>query len=450
MSRRTGPEAVIVGMDDVRGLHAARALADRGVRVTGIANDTRSYGARTRACGRVIGADTGNGELIEALLMLGRELDEKAVLVPCFDTAVLNLSRHRDELERSYELALPPHDTVETLTDKIRFSELALELGFPVPRSRIVHSRDDAEQAGAELAFPCAVKPRTSKAPGWLDHTRLKAFKARNAAHLLTLYDHHAEHANGLIVQEWIEGGDESHFTCNGYFDAAGKPLVTFVSQKLRQWPPGTGEGSLSVECRADDIVAETLRFFGAIPYHGLAYLEFKRDAVSGRTLIVEPNVGRVTGRCALAEASGVPLLYTMYCDAAGLPLPENRDQQYRGTKWVWFRRDLLSGLHYWRRGELSLRAWASSLRGRKASATWSWRDPMPSLVDVTRALRLVLSPRERRKRSHAPLDVRSEEKPASASAAGDWRASSVRWAPQRRRCSTRNGLRRSETARRR
>ncbi len=126
--------------------------------------------------------------------------------------------------------------------------------------------------------------------------------------------------------------------------------------------------------------------------------VEFKRDTRSGETLIIEPNMGRATGRCGLAEGSGVEFLYTMYCDLAGLPLPENRDQPYRGTKWIFLRRDLLSAIYYWRRGDLSIADWWRSLRGPKVFALLSLRDPFPFLIDFIRTIVRAFSRLERRK----------------------------------------------------
>jgi predicted ATP-grasp superfamily ATP-dependent carboligase len=126
-----------------------------------------------------------------------------------------------------------------------------------------------------------------------------------------------------------------------------------------------------------------------------------KRDERSGKYFIMEPNIGRPTGRSAIAEAGGVELLYTMYCDAVGWPLPGNLEQQYEGVKWIHLRRDFQSALHYGRHGELTLKEWWRSFRGRKAYALFSWSDPAPFVGDLQRAIRLFLSPQDRRKRDH-------------------------------------------------
>jgi predicted ATP-grasp superfamily ATP-dependent carboligase len=200
------------------------------------------------------------------------------------------------------------------------------------------------------------------------------------------------------MVQEWIEGTDADLYSCNCYFNAASEPLVTFTARKLRQWPPETGTSCLGEEVRNDEVLQETIRLFRGVSYHGLGYVEMKRDERTGKHYIIEPNIGRPTGRSAIAEAGGVELLYTMYCDVVGLPLPPNRQQTYGGVKWIYWRHDFQSALHYWRKGELSLRQWWRSWSGRKASAVFSWTDPLPFCLDWLNSARLLLGGRKRRK----------------------------------------------------
>ena len=231
-----------------------------------------------------------------------------------------------------------------------------------------------------------------------------KALKLSNAEELLGTYNHYKRWTDCFVVQEWIEGSDANLFSCNCYFGINAEPLVTFIARKIRQWPPETGISCLGEECRNDTVLQETLRLFRGLNYRGLGYLEMKRDARTGEYFIVEPNIGRPTGRSAIAEAGGVDLLYAMYCDAVGWPLPDNREQKYRGTKWIHLRKDLQSSFYYWRRGELTLREWWRSRRGTKAFALFSWKDPGPFLADWKHALRVYLSPVERKKRSYQDL----------------------------------------------
>jgi predicted ATP-grasp superfamily ATP-dependent carboligase len=99
-----------------------------------------------------------------------------------------------------------------------------------------------------------------------------------------------------------------------------------------------------------------------------------------------------------------VELLYSMYCDAIGWPLPPNLEQKYTGAKWIHLRRDSQSALYYWRRGELTLKEWWRSIRGRKTYALFSWTDPAPFFGDLVRVIRTYLQPEERKERAYRNL----------------------------------------------
>ncbi|MGD2045228.1 MAG: carboxylate--amine ligase [Gemmatimonadota bacterium] len=387
---RSRPPAVLVGLDSLQGIQAARILHGCGIPVIAVAADPRHPACRTNVCERLVLADTRGPELLEALDDLGSKLSGEVLLVPCQDKSVRVISRNRDMLSEHFTIVLPPPDVVELLMDKDAFHAYATEQGLPIPTTVDLVDREDAVRAAEDLEFPLVIKPR-ARTREWDEQTKLKVFKADSPASLLDIFDRCRPWADRLIAQQWIEGGDDSLYSCNCYFDRDSRPLATFVARKLRQWPPGAGSSCLGEEVRNNQVLETTLSLFGGLSYRGLGYLEMKRDARTARQYIIEPNVGRPTGRSAIAEAGGVPLLYTMYCDAMGLPLPQERTQRYSGAKWVYLRHDLQSASVYWRRGELSLREWARSLRGRKAFAMLSRSDPAPFLADLWRAIGLAV-----------------------------------------------------------
>ena len=392
------PSAVVLGLDCVTGLQTARILARRGAPVIGIAKDRRHFCCRTRVCEEILTADTDSEDFLRVLDDLGRRLPERAVLFPCTDLTVLNVSRHRARLERAFHVVLPDPDVVDTLIDKAAFHSLAEERGWPVPRSVVLRSRADAERAASTLEFPCAVKPALKTAT-WNRDEATKAFTAVDGDHLLSLFDRIAVQGHTLLAQEWIPGSHEGQVTCNCYFDSLSRPVVTFVTRKLRQWPPEFGVGCLSEEYRDEVVLETTTRLFESVGFRGLGYLEMKRDERTGNSLIVEANIGRPTGRSATAEAAGVELLYAMYCDAVGLPLPAGLTQPYAGTKWIYFVSDIRAAHHQWRRKELTIREWWRSLQGPKVDAVFSAADPLPFVYDLRRGAASVIGGLGRRMR---------------------------------------------------
>lgn len=391
------PYAIVVGLDSITGLQTSRILAQRGVPVIAITKDPDHYCCQTKVCEQILEADTDGEGLIVVLEALGPTLKDKAVLFPCSDICVLLISRYRDRLRDWYHIALPAADIIEMMVDKVKFYRFAQENGLPISETYFLSSRKDAEEAARKLTFPVILKP-PYRPDEWRKNTKEKAFKIANANELLTVYDRTHTWADVLIAQEWIKGTDKDHVTCNCYFNSTSEPLVIFTSRKLRQWPQKTGQGCFGEAFFDENVSRETVRIFQNVDFYGLAYIEMKRDDQSGKYFIIEPNVGRPTGRSATAEANGVELIYTMYCDAIGRALPANREQKEGDVKWIYLRQDIQSALSSWLRKELTLREWWRSLRGRKWDAVFSWTDQAPFWYDLWRAILLLVKPKTARR----------------------------------------------------
>lgn len=387
--QRSGPPAVVIGLDGPTGLQTARILSTHGIGVVGLAEDPDHPCARTRSCEHVLESSIAGPDLVETLLtrvtgLVGGE----AVLVPCSDLSVVTLARWRKVLrEKGFRFVLPDHRTVETLLNKDSFSRFVREHGFPAPETHVIDDPAMLPEIEPALTFPCILKPSV-KTPAWEREAPGKAIRIDTPDELRRACAELFRLAPAFVIQEWIEGNDEAHFSCNCYFDRDGCPRLTFTTRKVRQWPPKVGQGCLSVECENDTVRDLTLELFARARHRGLGYLEVKQDQRTGRHVILEANVGRPTGRSATADASGVHLLRTHYQDALERPLPAARPQEFRGMKWIHVRRDLQASVRLWRLGELGLREWWRSLRGKKTHALFSWTDPLPFVADGIRAAR--------------------------------------------------------------
>lgn len=378
------PAVVVVGLDCITGLQTARVFARHGVPVVGLVSDPKHFCCRTRVCSRIIIADTDGEGLVERLMEIGPSFTQKPVLLPCADGGVLQISKHREALSAFYRMAQPALGTIERLIDKDQFSHFAEENGLPSPRSVTLTSLEEAGQAATQINFPAVIKP-ASKTALWIRNTNEKAAVVHSAEELIRTVKQYLCWCDALLLQEWIPGPIENHYTCDAYFDAQSQPLVTYTSQKLRQWPLMTGVGSISTDCDNPAVRQQAIRLFQAAGHHGLAYVEMKRHELTGEYLIIEPNVGRPTGRSACAEATGVELLYTMYCDLVGLPLPAARQQNFTGRKWIYWKRDLHAAWRGMRAGDLTFFGWLRSIRGHKTCAVFCWRDPVPFFADWLR-----------------------------------------------------------------
>jgi predicted ATP-grasp superfamily ATP-dependent carboligase len=276
---------------------------------------------------------------------------------------------------------------VETLLDKARFADYARDASIPIPPTVVVREPGALVSAARELGFPVIVKPAL-KTAAWLRASRTKAFRLDRPGAARRLAAQLAPVGVPLVVQEWVSGGDDALVTVNAYLDRTGRPSVLMTTRKVRQWPPIAGTASLAVETDDPEAVALALDVFEGVDFRGLAYLEAKRTTPGGRLVVIEANVGRPTGRAAMAEAAGHELLLTVHRDAQGRPLPAGGARpRSPGVRWIYWRHDLQASLRLLARRELGLREWWRSIGGSPVEAVFDLRDPLPFLGDVAQVL---------------------------------------------------------------
>ena len=72
-----------------------------------------------------------------------------------------------------------------------------------------------------------------------------KAYRIESAAGLRQTVRHLATldglRPKDLVLQEWVPGGDGDVVFCMQYYGSNGRPMVSFVGKKIRQWRPETG-----------------------------------------------------------------------------------------------------------------------------------------------------------------------------------------------------------------
>ena len=402
------PIAFIVGLDSMQGLQTARTMRNKKVPVVGIAKDKKYHSCRTNACDLKLYVDTESEELIKLLEKIGPQLKKKAVIIPCQDLNVQVISLYRERLLKWFHIMLPEHEIIEKLLNKADFYDHVLKEKLPLSPTYILKNYSDLERIKNEIIYPCVLKPsvRTTE---WLEETSLKAFKVFTEDDLIDLYKKYSSFTDRMIIQQWVDGTDMNLFTCFCYYDNRSKPVITFTSKKIRQWPPLTGQRTLGVEARNEFVEKTTLDLYNSVPFKGLGYLELKKDETTGNYYIIEANVGRPVGPSSLAERAGVEILYTFYCDCVGLERPGNLKQQYKETKWVHLVRDLQSFLYLRKRRQLTFIGWLKSLKGKRAYAIFSWKDPLPFLFLLMKIIRLILFSSEKEKKTLSQSPVQND-----------------------------------------
>ena len=368
------PGAVILGIEH-QGLGLLRQLRAAGVRCVLVDQDRWGLARFSRHSTRFHQCPPYESEdFWPWLAALGeREMLDGWLLIPTHDEQVRQLSRNIDEVQNRFRYVGPAWTTFEKLYDKRLCYKWCLANNISSPLSYLPQTRDDLPRG--ELHYPFIVKPAFKR--NFRQYSRDKAVLVRSETKLRNLLtgkfrglDEHE-----ILFQELIPGGGRQQWSYAGLF-IDGEPLAAFTACRLRQYPVDFGRASTYVVADYDpEVEAESRRVMAALNYTGLAEVEWKRDPRNGRLLFLEVNA-RSWGWHSLA-AGVVGNLPKMLYDHASGHHPEPVTPAY-GARWVKLVRDLPVGFTEWRKGDISLREYALTLRRGVMCCEWEWSDPLP------------------------------------------------------------------------
>ena len=378
------PVAVIVGLE-ANGLGVARSLARQGIAAIALASPWANPCCYTNACTGVRGSAWSADGVVSDLLSIGSRLEAKAPLLLTKDQSVLWISEARNELSQFFEIALPAREIVDLLMSKVQFVRLAQSEGWPVPHTWMIESKDSLMAVCSEIPCPCILKPQV-KNDAFRRNSPKKAFRINSRQHLLQTYDLVAAWEKEVVIQELVEGGDDSIGFCLGYCDRNSSPRALFSGRKLIQWPGGWGNTAVSepapVEWRGP-MEKLTKEIWQKVGYKGLGSIEYKMRLGTNTPVIIEPTVGRTDFQSELAALNGVNIPAIAYYDLAGMAAPtliEPREitKLVDGPSHLKAARVFMSSPT-----ELGLHKWLAARKGRKRYMVLRAGDYRPFLNSI-------------------------------------------------------------------
>jgi len=322
---------------------------------------------------------------LKVILDYGLRQEEKPVVFLSAESDVLMFSRNRDELSEYFHITLPPHELLLNLVDKGKFARLARAKNLPVPRTVVPQSQEEFSRAAQEIGYPCVIKPISQRLWHQADvHVRAgnaKAILVRGSDELKSVLQRLAPPGGRELIQEYIPGDDSFHYSLHIYIDKSGTVRGSLVGQKLRTFPIHFGQGCYTKFAQAPEVERICVDSLQSINYTGVATVNVKRHAETGKDYILEVNP-RYSLWGILDFTCGVNLPFLQYCDAIGL---DSADQRPHGCprRWLWFARDFKAMIDYGRAGELTLGQWLISLFAEKGAIefhTLAKDDPLPLL----------------------------------------------------------------------
>ena len=293
-------------------LAVTRSLGRRGVEVTVADEDGRSLAGVSRYCRasvRVPSAARSGEAFVSAIRQeVGR--GKHSVVIPVDDVTLCLISQARSQFDGLAALPFPDFETVQTAHDKGALMTLAAEKGIPVPKTVIVRGPADVEGAIRHVGLPAVVKARVSRVSvGGQWRAGSAVHYTRTAAEADAAVRAVQEVTPGPLVQEHIPGDGRGIFVLMN----RGRLRAAFAHRRIREKPPSGGVSVLSESVGLDPQLLEHAgRILEALKWHGVAMLEFKRDARDGVSKLLEIN-GRFWGSLQLAVDSGVDFPYLLY-----------------------------------------------------------------------------------------------------------------------------------------
>ena len=266
-------------------LGAVRALGKRGIYVIAGSSYKHSQSFYSKYCKkRVIYPDARKeDEFINFMLNYIRN-NGIDVLHPIGYFATTVLSKHKDKFSPYIRIPIADYDSMKIASDKYRTMELAKNLGIKIPK--MFDENDDTIEN-----FPVVIKGLKESA-GSIHYVNsfkeLSKFKTEDS-----------------IVQEYIPGEGYGFFALFN----KGKVRAIFMHRRVREYPI-TGGPSTVAESIYDEKLKELgLKLLESLNWHGVAMVEFKKDARDGEFKLMEINP-KFWGSLDLAIASGVDFPY--------------------------------------------------------------------------------------------------------------------------------------------
>jgi len=345
-----GKSVLVTGGEYRIALSAARALGRRGIPVAALASDPGAITFHSRYCTERIltPPDYRKDEYLDFLERLVGSREFSGLLF-CDDLAALHAGSRRDALAPRVPFLLPAQEVLELAVDKRRMLRFAEGNGIPIPSTAFPESVERLGEAVRDLRYPLIVKGARGDSSRHLRVVRSGSGKELEEA-FLQVRGMEEAHGGGEmpLIQEYVPGEVYSAIVlCDG-----GTVFVRFLMRKVLSYPDWGGicvEGESVLHDEADAAVD---RLFGKVRWHGIAEVEFIRDARDGVFRLIELNPDFNWG-IDFAVESGVDFPYLAYLRMRGEPVSVPIVPSYRaGRRFLWF---LPEGIKYMRRHPASI-----------------------------------------------------------------------------------------------
>ena len=318
------------------------------------------------------------------MIELGRELGERAVLIPSSDRYVTAIANNQEVLSEYFRVS-PGIELQGLLAQKQTQYRLAMDKGMPMSRTGMIENIDQLSDFADTVDYPCLLKPwhfrEWEHLPVGNPLRNQKVSVCNSKDELLESYLSVKETSPELIAQEVIAGPDTNKRVYLACYDKAGKRIAKAMFRELRCVPMGFGPASVSEPVQDDEADEICNAFLQKIGYAGICEIEVKRDSRDGKVKLIEANP-RLSGGGDAAPYAGVDLVWIHYQDMIGMAV-ESVSPNGKHFKHIVIRGEAIAIPTYMRAGLLSWKELRRSYKPPLAFFDFDLRDWKISLESV-------------------------------------------------------------------
>jgi predicted ATP-grasp superfamily ATP-dependent carboligase len=320
------------------------------------------------------------------------------VLIATDDAGAIFLAEHGRDLRRWFLFPDPPTDLPRRLAGKYSLHQACLELGVSCPRADIPGSLGSAQEFASAVGYPLIAKLTT---PWTMDSGLRSTSVVADQQELEHIYRRCEQSGAGLMLQEFIPGGKGHDWFFHGYCDANSVCQPAFTGVKERSYPAAAGLTSLGRSVANEKLRDEITSLLARLEYRGLLDLDIRLDIRDGQYNLLDFNPRLGAQFRVFRDTAGTDVALAAYLDLTGQAIPAG--EQVNGRTFLVENYDPLSALASWRRGEVGLRSWLSSLHTVDETAWFARDDLRPfGLMCLRMAWRMASRPFSRNRR-HDP-----------------------------------------------
>jgi predicted ATP-grasp superfamily ATP-dependent carboligase len=266
-----------------------RSLHRQGIRTVVASKLDRVPHFASRYCAERVQLAAGPDDVRayrDALLDLARRPDIETV-VPVREVDAYVLAKYRRQFRDHVSLATPDLETLRDAHDRLRLARAAAEAGVPHADTRQLSSMEDwTDEVVVKSRYNLLTGDYVDAYPGDdVDEPKgvwfVSGGERPDEGALREAFGHDP------IVQEFVPRG-RKHLYCALYDH--GEPVATYQHEEVRgdSWVGGGGVYRESVTCQPVEEVAYDL--LNHLEWHGLACIEYVKDAETGEWKFLELN----------------------------------------------------------------------------------------------------------------------------------------------------------------